>query len=236
MTAIVEEVLKAKSCLVASSYIDDIYVSGEICQADEVRQHLRKFGLETKAAERLGDKDGVRVLGLRIDEKFNWGRDCKLPAVISSGLTRRALHSWIGELVGHYPVAGWLRVACGYFQRCTAAKRTDWDCEVSLEMQKKVRDVETMLSEQGDPVKGNWSVDIRQNAVLWVDASKIAIGVALEIGGSIVEDADWLRKEEDSAHIRCSNSGNQLVFALGVRAIHTDDRLSFSVWMVKISD
>jgi len=125
-------------------------------------------------------------------------------------------------------VAGWLRVACGYLQRCTAAERTDWDCEVSLEMQKKVRDVKIMLIEQGDPVKGIWSVDIRQNAVLWVDASKIAIGVALEIGGSIVEDAAWLRKEKNSALINiikldAAIRGINLCLRWGVRAIHTDD-------------
>ena len=36
---------------------------------------------------------------------------------------------------------------------------------------------------------------------VWCDASSLAIAVALEINGAIVEDAAWLRKKNDSAHI-----------------------------------
>ena len=39
---------------------------------------------------------------------------------------------------------------------------------------------------------------------IWVDASSIAIGVALEINGDVVEDATWLRPKNDSAHINIS--------------------------------
>ena len=38
-------------------------------------------------------------------------------------------------------------------------------------------------------------------AVVWCDASSLAEGVCLEVGGHIVEDASWLRKENDGAHI-----------------------------------
>lgn len=37
-------------------------------------------------------------------------------------------------------------------------------------------------------------------AVLWVDASSLALGAALEVDGKIVEDASWLRQDE-CAHI-----------------------------------
>ena len=61
-----------------------------------------------------------------------------------------------------------------------------------------------MLREQGDPALGSWSVDCKQPAILWADASNLAIGVALEIGGEIVEDAASLRKTDDNAHINMS--------------------------------
>ena len=32
--------------------------------------------------------------------------------LVPGNLTRRGLFSICGKLVGHYPVAGWLRVAC----------------------------------------------------------------------------------------------------------------------------
>jgi hypothetical protein len=36
---------------------------------------------------------------------------------------------------------------------------------------------------------------------VWCDKSSLVIRVSLEIGGAIVEDASWLRKENDPAHI-----------------------------------
>ena len=51
---------------------------------------------------------------------------------------------------------------------------------------------------------GGWAVDPRQPAVLWADASSLALGIALEVDGAIVEDATWLRKTEDKAHINMS--------------------------------
>ena len=40
-----------------------------------------------------------------------------------------------------------------------------------------------------------------QNVVLWTDASSIAMGVAFSIDEDIIENAAWLRKDNDSAHI-----------------------------------
>ena len=36
---------------------------------------------------------------------------------------------------------------------------------------------------------------------MWCDASSIATGVLLEIGGVVAEDAAWLRKKDDYGHI-----------------------------------
>ena len=36
---------------------------------------------------------------------------------------------------------------------------------------------------------------------MWTDTSSLGLGVALEVDGSIVEDASWFRKESDYQHI-----------------------------------
>ena len=65
-------------------------------------------------------------------------------------------------------------------------------------------DVVNWLREEGDPVYGHWQVDMSSQAAVWVDASSLAMGAAIEIGGSIVEDAAWLRTAEDVTHINLS--------------------------------
>ncbi|XP_043227746.1 uncharacterized protein LOC122384429 [Amphibalanus amphitrite] len=48
-----------------------------------------------------------------------------------------------------------------------------------------------------DPAQGRWDVT-GSEAVVWVDASSIALGAVLEVGGDVIEDASWLRKSTDS--------------------------------------
>ena len=50
-----------------------------------------------------------------------------------------------------------------------------------------------------NPAKGRWDV-AGNEATVWVDASSIALGVVLEVGGHVMEDASWLRPE-DASHI-----------------------------------
>ena len=52
-----------------------------------------------------------------------------------------------------------------------------------------------------DPVKGTWKVEKCNEGAVWCDASDLALGVAVEIGGEVVEDATWLRKKDDHNHI-----------------------------------
>ena len=116
MTAIVQKVLDVNKKLKASatSYLDNILVMGERTEIEEAREHLRQYGLQTKEAEQVGCAKGVRILGLRVDENLSWSRDSKLPVVSTDCLTWRELHSWLGELVSHYPVVGWLHAACWF--------------------------------------------------------------------------------------------------------------------------
>ena len=41
---------------------------------------------------------------------------------------------------------------------------------------------------EADPVGGNWCMDDKEITV-WVDASYVATGVALETNGTVIEDA-----------------------------------------------
>ena len=54
---------------------------------------------------------------------------------------------------------------------------------------------------QKDPVQGRWAVPCVNEGQVWCDASSLATGVILQIGDVIVEDAAWLRKKHDAAHI-----------------------------------
>ena len=95
-------------------------------------------------------------------------------------------------------------MACGYLQRCTATEGIAWDSVISEGIQAKANDVAERLRDQGDPLFGSWPVDLTQEVVLWTDASSVAIGVALEVGGEVVEDAAWLRRAGDARHINMS--------------------------------
>ena len=54
--------------------------------------------------------------------------------------------------------------------------------------------------QQDDPACRDWCVDSKElNA--WVDASSLAIGVALEWRETVLEDACWLRPKADTQHI-----------------------------------
>ena len=208
MTAVVERVLAQDTIIqrATSSYIDDVLVDERVAPAEDVVQHLEKFGLHAKQPEKLGCAEGVRVLGLRVDQNGSWARDSPLSAIVEAvqqGITRRQVHSLVGEWLGHFPVGGWLRAAGGYLQRCTAKDGGGWDEPVSEHVLRIVDDVVRRLTVD-DPVRGQWAVNEEGAAVLWVDASNLAIGVAMEVDGEIIEDAAWLRSAEDVTHINLS--------------------------------
>lgn len=206
MTQIVEYVLSVDNVIAAnvSNYIDDLYVNEEGINCYKVREHLSRWGLEAKEPEKLGSPDGVRVLGLRVDHNLNWVRDGAIPLVKDGPMSRRDVHSFVGELLGHYPRAGWLRVACAFIQRTTAEEKIEWEEEVGGGTRALVEAVSRRLINEGDPVGGSWLVQAQAPMKVWVDASSLALGVVLEVEGDLVEDAAWLRPRDDSAHInRC---------------------------------
>jgi len=179
------------------SYVNDIILNEQIVSSKTVIKLLEKYGLDAKPAEPLV---GSRVLGLRltkVDDKILWGRDNKLKSM-AEVKTKRDVFSLCGQLVGHFPVAGWLRPACSFVKRQLSDKK--WEDEIDETSFNMLTDVVKGVKEK-DPVAGTWAVASGDEGVVWCDASSIAIGVSIEINGETVEDASWLRKGNDSMHI-----------------------------------
>ena len=119
-------------------YIDDIIVDGDLVDVDRVIKLLRDFGLEVKEPQKISD---ARVLGLHVYDKcgtLHWKRDNMLhePATI---MTKRDVFSFLGGLIGHFPVASWLRPAVAFVKRCCSGP--NWDSEVSEQVMGYVDDI-----------------------------------------------------------------------------------------------
>ena len=178
--------------------MDDILVNEDVVRADEVAAHLANYGLRCKEAEKVAD--GTKLLGLWVESSSNgslrWKRGASVPEV-GEVISRRDLFSICGQLIGHHPVAGWLRVACGYIKRSSEGHR--WEDDIGKEARQMLLEV-MQETEMADPVGGKWSVVSKKGRV-WCDASSLAVGCALEVDDGIVEDGAWLRKADDGAHI-----------------------------------
>ncbi|XP_068233538.1 uncharacterized protein [Palaemon carinicauda] len=88
-----------------------------------------------------------------------------------------------------------------------------------------------------DPVRGNWCVPSVKHGVVWCDASKIAMGVVLEINGKIAKDAAWLRKKDDFNHINVAEleavlKGVNLAIRWGLESIEVrTDSATVGAWL-----
>ena len=200
MSAVLNKVLSMNK-LVSSgtdSYVDDIIVNEDIVSSETVLDLLQEYGLDAKSPVLL---DGARVLGLHVskDQKgqYSWRRDNALPN-IEEVTTRRQLFSYCGQLIGHYPIASWLRPACSFVKRATNG--LGWDKAVDVSVLGILKEIDERVKE-ADPVAGMWVVPISTVGHVWCDASCLALGACVEINGIMVEDASWLRKQNDSAHI-----------------------------------
>ncbi len=199
MTSIVNKVLALDPEVRAAtdSYVDDIIVNEDAVSSQRVVDHLRTFGLEPKPPVAL---HGSRVLGLHVskeDGTWRWSRG-NIVDPLGERVTKRQVFAWCGQMTAHFPVAGWLRVACSFLKRCTGDLK--WDDLVSERAQQLLAEVSKRVHEC-DPVRGVWAVPPSTSARVWCDASSLAVGVALEIDGNVVEDATWLRKQDDPTHI-----------------------------------
>ena len=204
MTAIMSAIRQQDEAVrqATSSYIDNIFVNEGILSAQAVKEHFESFGLTCKEPERL--PDGAKVLGLRVsgsEEGLHWRRGGNIPGVLSN-VTRQSVFSVCGKLVGHYSVCGWLRVAVAVvaIKRHATSVLSGWDDEVcDIALQRMLTETVARVTHD-DPVRGNWCVDGYEFTV-WVDASSLALGVALAVDEFFIKDACWLWLENDSRHV-----------------------------------
>jgi transposase InsO family protein len=225
MSTILRKVLSLDPRIQAATdhYVDDIIVNQDVASVAEVSAHLARFGLRTKLPEEF---DNARVLGLQLHnhrgEELRWKRGNTIPVVDEQApMTRRDLFSICGRLVVHYPVASWLRIACSYIKRCSEGNA--WKDDVGPITRARVCEVVERLKKH-DPVQGVWSVKSEGSGIVWTDASSLALGAVLEIGGRVVEDASWLRKKDDGAHINVAEleaaiKGLSIALKWGLRKI-----------------
>jgi len=203
MTMILKKVLSMDKdvCRGTDHYIDDIIVQESVVSASYVREHLLKYGLESKAPE---DLNGGRVLGIALkrasDGHLMMSRAAEMPSavMVDTKLTKRGLFSLCGRLTGHYPVASWLRPHCSFLKRL--GSEGSWDEPVSKDVHKLAGEL-VHRAHAEDPVRGRWQVQTGGNVIVWTDASSIAMGTVVQVDDVIVEDASWLRKKTDSLHI-----------------------------------
>jgi len=244
MTSILSKVLSIDETVRRGTdhYIDDIVVQESVVSADRVRKHLEMYGLVTKEPESL---DGGRLLGVALRRGsggcLEMSRGTALDAVSldPATLTKRELFSLCGRLVGHYPIAGWLRPHCSYLKRlgCSGA----WDEQVEPNVRSLAVDL-LARARQEDPVKGRWKVNTGGPVTVWTDASSLAMGVVLEVDGSIVEDAAWLRKNADCMHINVAEleavaRGMNLAITWGFKVFTLAiDSLTVVNWMSNVID
>lgn len=200
MSKVLGKVLSQDETVAAGTdhYIDDIIVDETVVSAAHVKQHLQRYGLVAKEAVPL---DGARVLGLKVARSngaLTWRRDNVLPDVTAQPCSRRELFSVCGRLVGHYPQAGWLRVACAFMKR--EAGSIAWNAPISGRVHSMLHECLARV-EQSDPVRGRWPAPPGKSGRVWCDASSLALGVLVEVEGVAVEDGSWLRTKGDVQHI-----------------------------------
>ncbi|XP_076049715.1 uncharacterized protein LOC143030451 [Oratosquilla oratoria] len=216
------------------SYLDDILVDDSIVSTSSLVEHLARYGLTAKEPEPL---EGGAVLGLRLERNgagtLMFRRGNEIPKVTDE-MCKRELFSLCGKLVGHYPIAGWLRTACSYIKRRMGLK--DWGEKVDEDTLTMIRDV-VQRTMHDDPVRGQWNVPQQSHGVVWCDAISIATGAVLEIGDVIVEDGAWQRKKDDYHHINVSEldaviKGINLALKWGLREIEIrTDSATVAGWM-----
>jgi len=158
MTSILGKVLSLDDCVLRATdhYIDDIVVKETIASAEEVCQHLAKYGLETKKP--FGLNDG-RLLGIALKQNnhgaLQMSRTTPLTDISADfvRLNKRELFSLCGRLVGHHPVAGWLGLQCSFLKRLGCGRA--WDSPVGETVSMLAKELLAKARSE-DPVRGPW--------------------------------------------------------------------------------
>ena len=217
-----------------SSYLDDIFLNEDVVSVQCVENHLLRYGLEYKPAERVAD--GARVLGIEVwgeRGELHWKRNNTFGEVPET-LTMRSVFSFCGKLIGHLPVCGWLRVATAFMKRKANASTSTWDEEIYDESLRAMMEDTVRRVKQNDPAKGRWDV-VGEEATVWVDASSLALGIVIEVD---VVDSSWLRSEDSSSHINMAEldaviKGVNAALAWNLKTLHVrTDSLTVYHWIL----
>ena len=97
-------------------------------------------------------------------------------------------------------MCGWLRVACRILKRGASSVTKCWDDKTRDALLRRMVSETVCSVQRDDPARGDWCAE-GQELNVWVDASSLAIGVALKRYEAVLEDACWLRPENDAQHI-----------------------------------
>ncbi|KHJ39815.1 zinc knuckle [Trichuris suis] len=110
------------------------------------------------------------------------------PAPAIRAAYEEELKSWIRN--------GWLTPAASAFVKREANRASErWDDPIhENRIRAQLSEIVNALKTK-DPVQGRWDIS-GNKARIWVDASMLALGVALEVDGSVIEDGTWLRPDE----------------------------------------
>ena len=183
--------------------------------------------------------NGARILDLRVSSDRLGGlqltRDNPVEAP-PTRITRRAVFSWCGKLVAHFPVCGWLRPMAAWLKRRVNGITRGWDDEADDDvLREQMNHVSARIAEC-DPAHGSWCVSGHE-AVVWVDASSLAEGIVITTPeGCVIEDASWLRRDESShiniAELDAAIRGLNLAVAWGMESLDLrTDSVSVHHWI-----
>ena len=91
-------------------------------------------------------------------------------------------------------------MAVAFIKRLATAVTKGWDDRTKNASLSQILAETLTRVREADPVGGNWCTDGKEITV-WVDASSIATGMALETNGTVIVDACCLRPINDAQHL-----------------------------------
>ena len=83
-------------------------------------------------------------------------------------------------------------MACGILKKRASSVTKGWDDKIWDTLLQRMVSETVHSVQRDDPAHGNWCAE-GQELNVWVNASFLAIGVALERHEAVLEDACWLR-------------------------------------------
>ena len=160
-----------------------------------------------------------------------WKRDNDIPEIVEPATKRKGL-SLCGQLTGHLPVCGWLRPAASFLKRRANEIARAWDDVIDdREVKRLIEEIMKKVATD-DPARGQ--LDVKGDEVtVWVDASMLALGVAIEVDGEVVEDGCWLRPSDEThinmAELDAALKGVNMAILWGAAKVRlmTDSRTFF---------